>query len=296
MNKICIYGGLGNQMFQYALYTAFLKRGIGARISFVRYFYDYHHNGFDLWKAFQLPFHFPQQALSNIVTRMEPYYRNRLCEWLFRVIIPRMEIRGLLLYREKEEFEYDPLIFQQRKSLIEGVWQVESYFGDYRDELRRVFRFRLPQDPDNVALVEKIRSTFSVSIHIRRGDFYGQEYGKTHSVLSSLVYYRHAVACIMERVTNPEFFVFSDDIPWVKEHFPLRNVTYVDHNKGARSYLDMYLMSICKHNIIANSTFSWWGAWLNSNPDKIVTIPNIWLHGRKSTGIYPKGWIRLPVN
>jgi len=297
MNKICIYGGLGNQMFQYALYAAFRKRGIKARISFARYFYEYHHHGFELWKAFQLPLQVRQRVCSNAVTTLEPYYRNELCEWLFRAIIPRVETRGYLRYREKEEFEYDPLIFQQKKSLIEGIWQVESYFRDLQDDLRREFRFRLPAtDPYQQALVERIQATSSVSLHVRRGDYFGLEYGKTHSVLSSLDYYRHAVDFIRGRVSNPQFFVFSDDIAWVKEHLPLGAVTYVDHNIGDRSYLDMYLMSICKHNIIANSTFSWWGAWLNAAPDKTVTIPDVWIHGKKCPGIYPEGWIRLPVD
>jgi len=295
MNTIRIYGGLGNQMFQYALYIAFRERGIRTRLSFLRFLYEPHHHGLELWKAFDLPLSMSQRVGCELMVKGEPFYRNGLCEWLFRVIIPRFEAAGRIFYRDKEEFSYDPLVFQQEGSLIEGIWQVENYFKACRSELLREFRFRLSPAPEIRALVEKLQSTSSVSLHIRRGDYYSNDYAGTHSVLDTLAYYRNAINYIRERVTSPEFFVFSDDIPWVKEHLPLADATYVDQNRGDRSFLDMYLMTLCRHNITANSTFSWWGAWLNTNAGKIVTIPDVWLRGRDCPGIYPEGWIKLPV-
>ena len=296
VNKVCIYGGLGNQMFQYAFCAALQKRGVEARISFVRYFYDRHHQGFDLWKAFHLPLPPLQKALCELMTKMELLYRNRLCEWLLRVVVPRLEICGYSMYRERNEFSYDPSVFERTGSLMEGTWQAESYFDECSDDLRNAFRFKLPRDPDLGNLAIRMQTTNSISIHIRRGDYYSKAHLKTHSVLSSHVYYENALEYIRERVTDPKIFIFSDDIPWVKKHFPLKNITYVENNQGERSYIDMYLMSICKHNIIANSTFSWWGAWLNVNPDKIVVMPEVWLNGKECPGIYSRDWIRLPVD
>jgi hypothetical protein len=296
MNKIAMYGGLGNQMFQYALFVAFRTRGIEARISPSRYLYEYFHHGFDLWKAFRLPLPVAQQVTCALVSNMEPYYRNRLCRGVMRRIMPRLEHSGYTLYQEKEEFRFDPLVFKQRNSFLRGTWQVERYFRNCHQDVRRAFIFRVPPRGEVSRLVERMRGCSSVSLHVRRGDYYGSEYEKTHSVLRSLRYYGRALDQMRELVADPHFFVFSDDLPWVRRHLSLPGATFVEVNRGDGSYLDMYLMSNCRHNIISNSTFSWWGAWLNPNQDKIVTIPVIWLKGRACPGIYPEGWVKIAVS
>ena len=121
------------------------------------------------------------------------------------------------------------------------------------------------------------RCPLAVSLHVRRGDYVSDPKTKAILGVCSLDYYRAAIAHIAERIESPAFFVFSDDIAWAKANleipFPCE---YVDHNQGQQSYNDMHLMSLCKHHIIANSSFSWWGAWLNPRKDKIVIAPENW--------------------
>lgn len=135
-----------------------------------------------------------------------------------------------------------------------------------------------------------------MSLHVRRGDYVSD--ARTHATLGvcSLDYYRAAVRYIADHVEAPEFFVFSDDIAWAQANLELGHPChYVDHNRGAESYNDMRLMSLCRHHIIANSSFSWWGAWLNPRADKVVVAPARWFAGgnRVVDDLFPPGWVRL---
>lgn len=120
----------------------------------------------------------------------------------------------------------------------------------------------------------------SVSVHIRRGDYLLRKHSKIHG-LCSLEYYLQAIQFIKSKSKDPVFYFFSDDIPWARENFCNPSYKFVDCNSGSNSCLDLYLMSQCKHNIIANSTFSWWGAWLNRNKEKIVVAPSVWFNDQK---------------
>ena len=138
-----------------------------------------------------------------------------------------------------------------------------------------------------------ISQTNSVSLHIRRGDYVSnQKTNQTHGTCD-LDYYQRCITEIEKEVENPYFFVFSDEIEWVKENLKINHpAEYVDQNTGDKSYEDMRLMSQCKHNVIANSSFSWWGAWLNSYPDKIVFAPKRWFASDKhnTKDLIPEGW------
>lgn len=294
MNKVAVYGGLGNQMFQYAFCTALNKQGRKARLSFNCYFYFKHHNGFDLARAFKLNLP-PQQAfLSFILEHGSFLYRNKLMAGAIRRLAMWHEARQQV-YKEQQEFVTDTAVFKKQQTFFYGTWQSEEYFSDIADQIKQQFIFKQPQDPLNKAVAEKIENSTAVSIHIRRGDYLKTHWHNSLNVIKDLTYYKNAVAHIEANVRNPAYFVFSDDMQWVKDNLPLPNCTYVDHNSGKQSFNDMYLMSLCRHNIIANSTFSWWGAWLNNNSNKIVIMPERWMNDNACPGIFPAHWIKMPV-
>ena len=151
----------------------------------------------------------------------------------------------------------------------------------------------MPFDEENQLILDKILETNSVSLHIRRGDYVSLDYvNKIHGVCA-LDYYKRAIEYITKRVNPPHFFLFSDDIDWVVENLKMEHpFTVVDINKG-KGWLDMNLMKQCKHNIIANSSFSWWGAWLNENPQKIIIAPEKWTARKQKCDIVPLGWVKL---
>jgi hypothetical protein len=295
MNKVSIYGGLGNQMFQYAFCRALNKHGKKARLSFSTYLYFYHHNGFNLAKAFRIPLAFPFNLLRFFLIHGEIFYKNKLVAGFSRRLITWYQTKVYTVYGEKKEFEYDGNVFEQDAVIFNGTWQVEKYFKNIEAVLQQEFVFKPPVDKENKAAIEKISTSNAVSIHIRRGDYLNSHWGKSLAVIKDLSYYERSIAYISERTASPHFFVFSDDIQWVKDNLQLTNCTYIGHNSGANSYVDMYLMSLCKHNIIANSTFSWWGGWLNKNEQKIVIMPEKWMNDNECPGIFPQEWIRMKV-
>jgi len=174
---------------------------------------------------------------------------------------------------------------------LKGFWQSEKYFVDYESAIRRDFMIKENMPEELKPLEEKIRDSNSVSIHVRRGDYVTLKNASEFHGLCSVEYYHSAVESI-DAKENAELFIFSDDIEWCRQNlkfsFP---VTYVSHSFG--SAWDMYLMSLCSHNIIANSSFSWWAAWLNTNPNKKVIAPQYWFTGKKTQelDLLPNGWM-----
>ena len=147
----------------------------------------------------------------------------------------------------------------------------------------------------NLTISEQIAKCNSVSLHIRRGDYVSNlEANKTHGFIG-IEYYNKAISFIHEQILQPHFFVFSDDIAWARENLGLIiNVVFINHNQGRSSFEDMRLMSLCKYNIIANSSFSWWGAWLNTAPDKIVITPKQWFaNGQDTSDLMPENWLKM---
>jgi len=208
---------------------------------------------------------------------------------------------GMALFRRRgfvvePHFHYWPGIKNiPHDSYLRGYWQSEKYFHETAPAIRRDFTFKNPLLKENAELAAQMRQVNAVSLHVRRGDYVkNPKTAATHG-LCSLDYYQAAIRYISDRVEQPFFFIFSDDITWVKNHlaihFPCR---YVDHNHGAESYNDMHLMSLCRHYIIANSSFSWWGAWLNSHKEKIVVAPQRWfVNDNNVQDLFPYGWVPL---
>ncbi len=284
-------GGLGNQMFQYAFGRATAKR-VGADLKLE--LSDptlVIHNGFELARIFNI------QANESIQADMQAVLGVYRC-CLIRNAVKATGLSKILRspYIEEPCFNFSPEMLDiADNSYINGYWQSEKYFLEIEDEIRSDFAFKLPMSQENAGIAEIIGQTNSVSLHVRRNDFANNSRIKSIHGLCSLEYYQAAIRYIAERVERPKFFIFSDDVAWVKSNlkidFPCE---YVDHNQGKESYNDMRLMSLCKHQIIANSSFSWWGAWLNPSKSKMVLAPSRWFAKPMDTSdLIPPQWVRL---
>jgi len=203
-------------------------------------------------------------------------------------------------YIVEQFFNYDKSIKKIPENVfLRGFWQSEKYFLGHRKAILEEFSFKNSFSDENMKIATRIQETTSISIHVRRGDYVSNPGAcKTFASLN-IDYYQQAIRKINVNATNMLLVFFSDDIDWVKKNIigQLPNsyqYVIVNINKRSESYNDMHLMSLCKHNIIANSSFSWWGAWLNQNPEKKVVAPKRWFLIDKNTiDLYPKDWIKI---
>lgn len=287
-----IIGGIGNQMFQYALgRSRSLARGTDLRLD-VSDFAGYGlHHGFQLSEVFAGTF---LQASKQDVYALLGWRGYRPCRRLL-VRHGASAFRGHRLVVEPH-FDYWPSVAEAgSESYFVGYWQSEKYFQNCEAVIRSDFAFRRPLVGLNLEWVSRISKSTAVSLHVRRGDYATNP--KTLAVhgLCSAEYYRSAVELIARAVGSPEFYIFSDDIPWVRQHLNIDYPChYVENNLAADSYCDMHLMSLCRHHIIANSSFGWWGAWLNSKGGKMVIAPRRWFsNGLECADLIPEGWARL---
>jgi len=198
--------------------------------------------------------------------------------------------------REKG-FSFDSRILELKGDVhLHGYWQSEKYFKDIRETILEDFTPIRPLRGRNQKVLDEIGSSSSISVHVRRGDYViDPQTNKFHGICGP-EYYKKAVEIIAKKVKSPVFYFFSDDIDWVKNNLrtKFKNV-YVDWNQGDQSFVDMQLMSHCRHHILANSSFSWWGAWLNRNPHKIVVAPERWFQERSldTRDLIPEGWLKI---
>lgn len=179
------------------------------------------------------------------------------------------------------------------KGYISGWWANERYFNDITETLKHIYQFPQLERNEDLGLIYTIKDKNSVSLHVRRGDYLRKENSFVQGICTK-DYYRNAIQYVRSELDDPYFVVFSNDIEWCKKEFNMLNCSFVDWNNGEEAYRDMQLMSLCKHNIIANSSFSWWGAWLNSNEHKIVCCPTRMMNIRAPLeGEFPDEWIRI---
>ena len=296
MKYISLTGGLGNQMFIYAFCEELRARGERSSL-FVQHRANskkYGHQGYELEKIFNInPYDGFISALGvsflSLYSQMLRFFSVKYRADLYRIV-------GIHVVRVPENFIYYPEVFSFRNKheLFRGTWQSERFFEHAKETVRTAFVFNtelISSETSNIA--REMNTETSVSIHIRRGDYLSPQYKDGFGGICTMDYYEKAIKMICVKNTNSHFYVFTDDKNWVKENFNLEDATYVDHNTGNNSWQDMYLMSQCKHNIIANSSFSWWGAWLNSNPDKFVIAPSKWWNQFEKDDVVPDSWIRM---
>ncbi len=281
-----VNGGLGNQLFQYAAGKALATR-LGVSL------------GLDLRHFDRNPAH--DLALGHFNVSFEKLDQNRLPPSRHRNPIGHLVWRGLglkpRLYREKSLGYNDAFGRLNDKTYLKGYWQSERYFADITDIIRHDLEIITAPDERNRAMRAEMENKMSVSLHVRRGDYVADAATNATHGTCSVDYYSQAAELIATKTkTEPVIFCFSDDPEWVaaeiKLPFPMR---VVGHNDASHNYEDLRLMNACRHHVIANSSFSWWGAWLNPSPDKIVVAPNRWFAhpGMNNPDIIPDGWVRI---
>ena len=208
----------------------------------------------------------------------------------------------MAVFRRKEfvlepHFHYWPKIKHvPRECFLFGYWQSEKYFKKYASAIRTDFTFTSPWSDMNAELSEQIARVNAVSLHIRRGDYLSNAVNRIKHGVCPANYYKEAVRYIAERVEAPHWFVFSDDMDWVRTNLKIdRSCCHAARNSGPESYNDMRLMSLCRHHIIANSSFGWWGAWLNPDTEKIVVAPKRWFNDypANTEDLLPEGGFTL---
>jgi len=293
MKLVAITGGLGNQMFGYAFMVGLSKN----HNSHLFHPYKdnskkYGHAGYQLEEIFKLR---PEDYKKPVGVMALCVYWHIMRIFPKKVRQVMLRLVGIKITKVAQNFVFYPEILQpvKKSELFMGTWQSEKYFQGAEQEVREALTFKENLLNDKTRqLKEKLAQCESVSLHVRRDDYLSSHYAKGFGGICTLPYYKAAVDYIKEHVAIPIFFVFSDDIDWCRVNLDIPNAVFVDWNKGKESWQDLFLMSKCHHNIIANSSFSWWGAWLNSNPNKIVVAPKTWWNGIKDD-VVPDNWIRL---
>jgi hypothetical protein len=287
-----IMGGMGNQLFQYALgRNLSIRNNTELKLDISEY---------KLYKLHEYKLHHfnikGNIATAEEVRRIKPS-RLQVIDYAMYKIRRKFYPLHMQKVIEQRDFSYDRDVFKIKDNCyLFGYWQSEKYFKDIPDIIRTDFTLKNAPDEQNLKMLEKIKNVNSVSLHIRRGDYISNpETFKVHNILE-IQYYMKALKLIVEKVQNPEIFVFSDDILWARKNLESSLPLYfMDYNGIHRDYEDLRLMKNCKHHIIANSTFSWWGAWLCENPRKIVIAPQQWFNTdkRNTVDLLPETWFKI---
>lgn len=279
-----LMGGLGNQMFQYAAGRALATR-LGAPLLIDRTFIDERPTGMN-WTARQVELDVFGLPLPSATTdQVRAFRRMRRPTWL----------RRQTWFRERDK-RCDAAFFQlSAPVLLDGFWQSEGYFNGIAEELRgNIFQHKGQPSMQNLALRDRIRSTTSASVHVRLGDYLSNPEAASFHGLPDVTYYAESARELHLKHGVQHFFVFSDEPEKARARIDLPgDATYVQHNTGRDAHWDLWLMRQCRHHIIANSSFSWWGAWLNPSPDKVVIAPKTWFAGDpRPNDIVPATWLR----
>ncbi|MDY0365404.1 MAG: alpha-1,2-fucosyltransferase [Arcobacteraceae bacterium] len=281
-----ITGGLGNQMFLYAYAKALEQKGYKTKLDI---------SGFETYKlhgGYMLDKYNISLSVAN-KNEISRYYKRDLLSKLLRKLGKKNK---KVLIDDSFVFDKKWLEIEDDRYII-GYFQSEKYIKEIRDTLLQEFSIKEGISSFTKEIEKEILSIQnSCSLHIRRGDYLLQQNINIHG-FTGLEYYKKAIEMITQNHKDMQFFIFSDDIEWSKENLNIENVTYIDSKEKRIPHEDIYLMSLCRHNIIANSSFSWWGAWLNQNKDKIVIAPKRWFADEKlekqSIDIVCDGWIKL---
>ena len=282
-----ISGGLGNQMFQYAIAKSMAKKND------------------DIFKL-DVSF-YPKQTLrkyelnffnieENIASEKECIEQRGKEEFFFKL---KRKLGFKITRPTSYTFEnnittFDEEVWDKSENIyLDGFWQNEKYFDTIRDEILKAFTLKSDISNEAQKYLLNIQKVNSISLHVRRGDYVQNTHTNSVHGTCDLEYYKRGIEYINKRTTTPVFYIFSDDIPWCKENFDfIENLVFIDNTKTA--FDDLELMKSCKHNIIANSSFSWWGAWLNKNNEKLIVSPFHWIvNNPKKLKWVPDSWIQL---
>jgi hypothetical protein len=290
-----IFGGLGNQMFQYAAAKS-LAASTGAQLKLDR-------SSFDDQIRLETPRQWGLHVFKNIseehcsaaeLQQMGIPKDNSIRTKIYKHLVKKFSWINKHHVLESSTF-YHPISFSGSDLFLEGYWQSPEYFSFHKELITHQFNLDYMREEQSlVPLITDIEKSNSISIHVRRGDYVHDTATKKVHFVCDENYYYASIAGIVKKVPEPvKFFIFSDDIEWCRKNLVIKQEhEFVDTGQESA---DLFLMSICKHNIIANSTFSWWAAWLNTNIHKIVVAPVKWhnLQKRNNTRLLLEGWIKI---
>ena len=293
MIYIQIKGGLGNQMFQFAI-GKILAIHHNTKLLLEKEFYtNSETSSFHTPRNFELDI-FNVKYETAALKDLEEFRNFSFATKLKK----KLGLNFPMSYHEKN-FEYNSKLKEKKPPLyLVGYFQSYKYFNGYEDTIYDLFKFPVKKlDPVNSNVLQLIKNTISVGIHIRRGDYVHDNKTKSFHGNLKKEYYLKALSRIKKEHIDLQLIFFSDDSEWVKQEFSDLNIPkyFVDHNLGKDSWKDMFLMSKCNHNIIANSSFSWWGAFLNRNNHKKVFAPKNWFSDPSinTSDITPPNWIKI---
>lgn len=285
MKIVKFLGGLGNQMFQYAFYLSLQQHFDNVKADLSGFEKYNLHQGFELENIFNIPLNKASALESSLY---DAHNRGFILRKLRRVLGTKNAY-----YPEKQYFGFEPEIYNDHATRYYwGYWQNVKYFKNAEVLLKQQFTFKNVLNEKNSDILRQIRSETTASLHVRRGDYLVDP---LLGNICDLSYFTNAINVMEKKVGNCLYVVFSNDIKWCKENLPLKNCLYVDWNTEADSYVDMQLMSNCDHNIISNSSFSWWATWMNNNPKKIVISPKQWMRTQELdySGVISNKWITI---
>lgn len=312
-------GGLGNQIYQYALLKKlqlkYPETEIKVDLSFYRKCHI--HNGFELEKIFGISKKEIQRATNSDLLRVKyevPYeaierFPKMLIKpvaWLnakSRLVFAKTGLRNEI----KEEIQKETGAFEKQEPnglfsqmdhidnlknwYIDGYWQNELFFREVLPKVLGELHFPDFKDAENIGLENQIKEERAASIHIRRGDYVNSRYD-----ILTPDYYKKAIGYIEERVSVSRYYIFTDDVSYAGREFSfLKNKYIVEHNKGENSWCDMKLMSLCNYNILANSSFSNWAGYFNRNNDRMILYPSWYTTQEKNTDKLGEGWVKINI-
>lgn len=299
MKVVNVIGGLGNQLFQYAFAVALKTANPNEDVYIDTEHFNYLflkkfktsnlHNGYELDKLFH---HLEiKKADRKILQKVTYYVPNFFLSRVVRKVLPKRKTEYVAKIINSQTYN-QKLLTLPGNVYYEGYWQASEYFLACRDELCRVYAHPIPNE-HNSKLIDEISNSNSVGIHVRRGNYLKST---TYSGICDVSYYQKALNLIKSDGIHHHFYIFSNDVEWCKQNIlPILKeypVVIVTQNTGKNSYWDMYLMTYCHKLIIANSSFSWWGAFMNKVADMIIA-PYPWMNGRNTEDVYVPGWIKL---
>lgn len=286
----CYQGGLGNQMFQYVFGLNLERNGKYVVADTTWY-------SVDIRSKFSLNKVFPNIVINRDTERVRLLNECISNRWIGTKVLNRFFPITRIKYMERKEFEYDEKVFQTKKIAVMGFWQCHKYVDNVSEKVKKEFTFANGLTSKMRSVLECIENSNAVFLHIRGGDYLSSSDAvKLYGNICTKDYYKKAISMMKGKLHNPLFFIFTNDRSYAESMITGKENMYFisDFISGAYDdWIDLMMMSKCKHAIIANSSFSWWGAWLIENKDKVVIAPEKWLNRKQDFDIWESDWIRI---
>ncbi|MBD1393296.1 alpha-1,2-fucosyltransferase [Mucilaginibacter glaciei] len=291
-----VISGLGNQLFQYALARQIaIKNNDDLKLDISFYesqnLRNYTLNYYNIKAA--IATRTDVEKVIGLYEQTSPYARLHCTAERY---LPKQYKR---FYKEAQWWGYEPNVFKIKGDVfLEGYWQHYKYFQNIQPQIFDELNLTNAVGINDYAIYRQVKQDErSVSLHIRRGDYLTDTDANKLMGILPLQYYRDAIGYISERLADPQFYIFSDDLDWARDNLTIdAPVNFVDIDNGKKDYIELAVMSACRHNILANSSFSWWGAFLNQNRDKIVISPRDWIKQpeiNNRTYLQLPGWVKM---